>query len=441
MRDDTIGETATSVAPLNQAIDRRGRRRAQGDDRRRDRRGRRCSALLALLLTRTTIGLHMRAAAADFRTARLLGVEADRVIGFAVLLSGVLAAAVAVILTVQFPLVTPEFALRETIIVLVGVVVGGIDRLVDGDARRLRDRVRDGVINGALPTDKTRLPAVGGVRARDPRPAAAARRPLRAGRSRRRRSAYEARADALAPARWSGRCPSSPSAFVATLVSRSTEIYFLNALVSVAIVVAIYVFVGNSGVLSFGQISFVAVGAFAAGVMTIPLESKPGVLPDLFPLLARPHGRQRGLARCSRRAVGGVFAFLVGLPLMRLSGLAAGIATFAVLEITHNVLREWTRIGPGATTLSLVPETTGALQATVGALVVDRGRVRLPAEPARAAAAGDAGGRGRARRASASTSTASGSGRSRSPGRWPASPAACSSTCSARSRPSRSTSS
>jgi branched-chain amino acid transport system permease protein len=40
-----------------------------------------------------------------------------------------------------------------------------------------------------------------------------------------------------------------------------------------------------------------------------------------------------------------------------------------VLEITHNVLREWTKIGPGATTLSLVPETTGPLQATVGALV------------------------------------------------------------------------
>ena len=55
---------------------------------------------------------------------------------------------------------------------------------------------------------------------------------------------------------------------------------------------------------------------------------------------------------------------------MRLSGLAAGIATFAVLEITHNLLREWIKIGPGATTLSLVPETTGPLQATVGALIV-----------------------------------------------------------------------
>ena len=54
---------------------------------------------------------------------------------------------------------------------------------------------------------------------------------------------------------------------------------------------------------------------------------------------------------------------------MRLSGLAAGIATLAVLEITHNVLRFWEKIGPGAKTLSLVPETTGLFQATVGALI------------------------------------------------------------------------
>jgi branched-chain amino acid transport system permease protein len=154
-----------------------------------------------------------------------------------------------------------------------------------------------------------------------------------------------------------------------TFASVSNEIYFLDALVSVAVVVAIYVFVGNSGVLSFGQISFVAVGAFAAGLMTIPLESKTGVLPQLFPIL-RDHTIGNTASLLLAAAVGGVFAFLVGLPLMRLSGLAAGIATFAVLEITHNLLREWTKIGPGATTLSLVPESTGARQATAGALIV-----------------------------------------------------------------------
>jgi branched-chain amino acid transport system permease protein len=156
--------------------------------------------------------------------------------------------------------------------------------------------------------------------------------------------------------------------FSATLVSRAIEIYFLDALVSVAIVVALYVFIGNSGVLSFGQLSFVAVGAFAAGVMTIPLDSKTNVLPQLFPAL-RDHTIGNVPSLLLGAAVGGAFAFLVGLPLMRLSGLAAGIATFAVLEVTHNVLREWNKIGPGATTLSLVPETTGPLQATLGALV------------------------------------------------------------------------
>ena len=97
----------------------------------------------------------MRAASTDFRTARLLGVRADTVIGVAVLLSGVLAAMVAVILTVQLPFVQPDFALKETIVVLVGVVVGGIDRLWTATLGGFAIGFASGVINGALPTDKT----------------------------------------------------------------------------------------------------------------------------------------------------------------------------------------------------------------------------------------------------------------------------------------------
>lgn len=85
--------------------------------------------VLVLLLERTPIGLQLRAATADPLTARLLGVKADLVITVAVVIAGLLAAAVAVILTVQSPIVTSDYGLRETIIVLVGVVVGGIDRL------------------------------------------------------------------------------------------------------------------------------------------------------------------------------------------------------------------------------------------------------------------------------------------------------------------------
>jgi branched-chain amino acid transport system permease protein len=154
VRDGTIGESAASLAELRRAAD------VAGVDVRRITIVAVLVAvvalgLLALLLARTTIGLHMRAAAADFSTARLLGVQANRVIGFAVLLSGLLAATVAVILTVQSPLVTPDFALRETIVVLVGVVVGGIDRLWTATLGGFTIGFATGVINGALPTDKT----------------------------------------------------------------------------------------------------------------------------------------------------------------------------------------------------------------------------------------------------------------------------------------------
>ena len=153
-----------------------------------------------------------------------------------------------------------------------------------------------------------------------------------------------------------------------TAVSASTQTYFTNALVNVAIVVALYLFIGNSGVLSFGHISFVAVGAWFAGVLSVPVTEKPAIMPSLFHFLAdRSVGNVPSLLIAA--GVGGVYALVVGLPLMRLSGLAAGIATFGVLEITHNVLQYWEKIGPGVTTFSAVPETTGLGQAGVGAAI------------------------------------------------------------------------
>ncbi|HEV8687076.1 MAG TPA: branched-chain amino acid ABC transporter permease [Gaiellaceae bacterium] len=154
IRDGTIGEIATSIASFNQAIV------VAGVEVRKITIASVVVAavalgLLALLLARTTIGLHMRAAAADFGTARLLGVRASRVIAFAVVLSGLLAATVAVILTVQNPFVGPDFALRETIVVLVGVVVGGIDRLWTATLGGFAIGFATGVINGVLPTDKS----------------------------------------------------------------------------------------------------------------------------------------------------------------------------------------------------------------------------------------------------------------------------------------------
>lgn len=114
-----------------------------------------CLVALTLLLERTTIGLQMRAASMDFETARLLGVRANRVIAVAVLLSGVLAAVVAVMLTVQTPLVTPDFALDATIVVLAGVVVGGMNRIVPATLGGFAIGFASGLLGGALPTEKS----------------------------------------------------------------------------------------------------------------------------------------------------------------------------------------------------------------------------------------------------------------------------------------------
>jgi branched-chain amino acid transport system permease protein len=160
LRDGLLGEVAPSLTSLSQPLT------VHGVDIRKITLVSVAVALfsvlvLVLLLTRTTIGLHTRAAASDFRTARLLGVRANRVIAFAVVVSGLLAAAVAVMMTVQFPLVTPDFALHDTIIVLVGVVVGGIDRLWTATLGGFTIGFASGVINGVLPTNSTvYLPSV-----------------------------------------------------------------------------------------------------------------------------------------------------------------------------------------------------------------------------------------------------------------------------------------
>jgi len=158
------------------------------------------------------------------------------------------------------------------------------------------------------------------------------------------------------------------TALLGSFFERSTEIYFINALVSVSMVVALYVFVGNTGVLSFGHISFVAVGAWTAGVLSVPVAEKPATMPFLFDVLADTTvGNVWSLLLAA--LVGGAFALVAGLPLMRLSGLTAGIATFAVLEITNNVLRYYEKVGPGLNVFSSVPETTDLQQAAIGAIV------------------------------------------------------------------------
>lgn len=138
------------------------------------------------------------------------------------------------------------------------------------------------------------------------------------------------------------------------------------ALINLVAVVALYVFVGNSGVLSFGNVAFIGVGAYTSALLTMKTAAKSVFLPELpawlagLELPALPGALAGGGAAA-------LLALLVGWPLMRLSGIAASIATFAVLVVTYVVLGNWTSMTGGQNSLMGLPIYAGLWTAALWA--------------------------------------------------------------------------
>lgn len=85
---------------------------------------------LGAFLRWTTLGAEMRAAAEDFEMARILGVQANRVIGVAFGISGLLAAAAAFLLAVQTGYVSPTTGLTPVLYAFIAAILGGVGSLV-----------------------------------------------------------------------------------------------------------------------------------------------------------------------------------------------------------------------------------------------------------------------------------------------------------------------
>jgi branched-chain amino acid transport system permease protein len=179
------------------------------------------------------------------------------------------------------------------------------------------------------------------------------------------------------------RFRSRPSALVSLLVplaliglvvlvgatgTPSLEGTVIQILCNLIIVVGLQVFVGNSGVYSFGQLGFATAGAYVAALLTLPaafiLLQTPG-LPDFIadansgPLVST----------LIAAAISALLAAAVGLPLMRTSTLAIPISTFAFLIVTYNVVANWDQITGGNAGLVSIPTTTGVGAAGLWAAV------------------------------------------------------------------------
>ena len=140
-------------------------------------------------------------------------------------------------------------------------------------------------------------------------------------------------------------------------------------LLQISAVLALAIFSGNSGIVSFGHSAFMGVGAYTAGLLTMAATAQKTALPTLPVWLA---GHETGLlvALAATAVVGAVVGVISGLPLSRLSTGSAAIGTLAFLIIIHVSLvgaRDFTR---GSQTFYGVPRLTTLWVALAAAILM-----------------------------------------------------------------------
>lgn len=159
---------------------------------------------------------------------------------------------------------------------------------------------------------------------------------------------------------------------LALLGSAATQRTATQMLVMGVITVGTYIFVGNSGVLSFGHVVFVAVGAYATALLTIPPNLKEALLPALPGWLSTLN-----LGLPEALLISGLVALLVGVVvsilMLRLDGMAAGIASLALLVSVNVVLSNWDAVTRGSQGMVGIPTDLSigsAVPWLIGAIVI-----------------------------------------------------------------------
>jgi branched-chain amino acid transport system permease protein len=131
-----------------------------------------------------------------------------------------------------------------------------------------------------------------------------------------------------------------------TLIERIITVLFID----VILVLALQVFMGNSGILSFAVAGFMGIGAYGSVLFSMTPAAKAAALPDLYPFLT-----QIQLPFLVSLLIGGLIAALVAAivayPLMRLSDAAGVITIFSLLVIINVVLVHWSALTNGPRTL------------------------------------------------------------------------------------------
>jgi branched-chain amino acid transport system permease protein len=111
--------------------------------------------LLTLFVTRTTLGLSMRAAAEDLDAARLMGINVNRVVATAFAIGAGLAAVAGLLFAVQAGQINPYMGFSPVLKAFIAAVIGGFGSIAGA--------VVGGYALGALEVVLTALPGIGDI--------------------------------------------------------------------------------------------------------------------------------------------------------------------------------------------------------------------------------------------------------------------------------------
>jgi branched-chain amino acid transport system permease protein len=128
--------------------------------------------------------------------------------------------------------------------------------------------------------------------------------------------------------------------------SDSTQSILRNLFINLIAVLGLYMFIGTSGVPSFGHVAFMGIAAHLQALLTLSPTIKKMLLPHLPVWLAQ---LELGLwpAMLITVLFVGLFAFLIGIPFSRMGDAATGIVTICFLAIIQNVLLGWEKYTAG----------------------------------------------------------------------------------------------
>ena len=142
--------------------------------------------------------------------------------------------------------------------------------------------------------------------------------------------------------------------FAASPVTKNVMMIFL---VNLLVVIGLQTFTGNSGVVSFGHVGFMAIGAYVAALMATEPALKQTQIPDAPGFIV-----DANLGFLPATLVAILVTCLIALPLgfvfARLSGAAAAIATLAWLVIVRTVIANWETVTAGTFTFYGIPPYT-----------------------------------------------------------------------------------